>query len=245
MPLHTEFEATVDGTSGDTVLRPVRARLGSGSNFEVSGSIARGALEKNKEITLGAEAHSARLEDFLRLTVKGPKPPMTGQIGFSTNVRIPPGPGSVVDRIQLNGIFKLTGVKFTSPDVQGKLTGLSHRAQGDPNNHDPNVTSDFQGKFRLRGGILNLPDLTFTLPGTNVTMSGTYGVRSGSLNFRGTVKLDATVSHLTTGFKSVLLRPLDPLFRRDGAGTVLPIRVSGTRGSPSFSLEIGAILKHH
>jgi hypothetical protein len=244
MPLHTDFEATVDGTSGDTVLHPVRARLGS-SSFEVSGSVARGALEKNKEIALDAEVRSARLEDFLWLAVKGRVPPMTGRISTSSNIRIPPGAGSVMDRIELNGIFTLNGVKFTSADVQGKLAGLSHRAQGDPNNHDPNVTAEFRGNAHLRKGVLSLPDLTFTLPGTHVALRGRYGLRSGSLDFQGTAKLDVTVSQMTTGLASVLLRPVDRLFRKDGAGTELPIRISGTRGEPSFALDIGLVLQRH
>jgi hypothetical protein len=45
--------------------------------------------------------------------------------------------------------------------------------------------------------------------------------------------------------KHVLLKPVDPLFKRDGAGTVLPIRISGTRGSPSFKLDIGRVIKRN
>jgi hypothetical protein len=48
---------------------------------------------------------------------------------------------------------------------------------------------------------------------------------------------------MTTGIKHVLLKPVDPLFRRDGSGTVLPIRIGGTRGTPSFKLELGQALK--
>ena len=238
MPLHTEFSATVDGTNGNTVLHPVRARLGN-SSFEVSGSIARGALEEHKEIDLDARSSTGRLDDFLRLTVKSPKPPMTGGIGFSTKVKIPPGASSVADRVELDGTFTLHGVKFTSEDVQDKIAGLSHRAQGDPTNHDDNVTADFKGAFRLRDGRLNIPRVTFSLPGAEVTLNGGYGLRSAALDFQGTAKLDATVSQMTTGIKRLLLRPVDPLFRRDGAGTVLPIKISGTRGQPSFSLDIG------
>jgi hypothetical protein len=127
--------------------------------------------------------------------------------------------------------------------VQNKIAGLSHRAQGDPNDHDPNVLADFKGAFHLHNGQLALPDLGFTLPGANVNLHGSYALRSGALNFEGVAKLDATVSQMTTGFKSKLLRPLDPLFRRDGAGTYLPIGISGTRGEPSFRLEIGKILR--
>jgi uncharacterized protein involved in outer membrane biogenesis len=240
--LHTEFQATVDGGNGNTVLHPVRARLGR-SDFEVSGAIDRTAPATRKTIELEAKTGAARLEDFLRLSVKSQRPPMTGGIHFNTKVKIPPGETQVVDRLQLDGTFTLNGVRFTSPDVQGKIAGLSHHAQGDPNDHDPNVAADFTGSFRLRNGQLALPDLGFTLPGARVDLHGSYALRSGALDFRGTAKLDATVSQMTTGFKSVLLRPLDPLFRRDGAGTVLPIVIRGTRGEPSFTLDIGQVLR--
>ena len=49
--------------------------------------------------------------------------------------------------------------------------------------------------------------------------------------------LDAPLSQTTTGFKSVLLRLVDPLFRRRGVGTVLPISVTGTVDEPSFNLD--------
>ncbi len=242
MHLATEFDATVDGTDGDTRLHPVRARLG-GSSFEVSGAIARNALEKNKEIDLDAKANDDSLDDFLRLTVKAARPPMTGRIGFSTKVKIPPGPASVADRIQLDGTFRLDGVRFTSADVQSKLAAVSHRAQGRPDDHDPNVSSAFNGQFHLRNGQLALPHLDFEMPGTHILLAGGYGLRSGAMDFTGTARLDATVSQMTTGIKRLLLKPVDPLFRRDGAGTVIPIHIGGTRGSPSFAVDIGKIIR--
>lgn len=244
MPLHTEFQATVDGTNGNTVLHPVHAKLG-GTGFDVSGSIERNALESHKTILLDAKTNSgipARLEDFLRLAVKSPNPPMTGAVRFDTKVEIPPGSADVLDRLRLDGTFGLSGVRFTSPDVQGKIAGLSHRAQGDPANHDPDVRADFQGDFHLFGGELSFPALQFTVPGANVSLRGSYVLRSGALDFRGTAKLDATVSQMTTGFASQLLKHLDPFFQREGAGTVLPITIGGTRGTPSFRLDIGRIL---
>ena len=244
VPLHTDSQATVDGTNGNTVLHPVRARLGK-SEFEVTGAVDRGALETRKTILLEAKEASGRLEDFLRLTVKGPTQPMTGGIRFDAKVKVPPGDVPVIDRLQLDGKFGLSRVKFTDAGVQGKIAGLSHRAQGDPKDHDPNVTADFQGEFHLMAGKLSLPDLQFTLPGANVGMQGSYVLRSGALDFRGTAKLDATVSQMTTGFKSKLLKLADPFFRRDGAGTVVPIVVSGTRGDPSFRLDMGRVLKRN
>jgi hypothetical protein len=138
----------------------------------------------------------------------------------------------------------LNGVRFTSPDVQGKIASLSHRATGHPEAEGSNVLADFRGRFSMRDGLLIFPDLDFHVPGAAVNLVGKYGVRSGDLDFQGTARLEATVSQMTTGIKRILLKPIDPLFRRDGAGTVLPIRIGGTRGSPSFRLDIGKVLRH-
>ncbi len=242
--LHTEFQATVDGTNGNTILHPVHARLGH-SKFDITGAIERGALETRKTILLDAKTPKAQLEDFLRLAVKGAQPPMTGGIRFDTKIKVPPGDTPVIDRLQLDGTFGLSAITFTNNDVQQKIASLSHHAQGNPTDHDSPVTADFQGGFHLLAGKLSLPDLTFKVPGANVSMQGSYGLRTGALDFRGNAKLDATVSQMTTGFKSKLLRPLDPFFRRDGAVTVIPIVISGTRGDPSFKLDMGQILKRN
>jgi hypothetical protein len=243
MHLRTEFQATVDGTNGNTSLHPVRALLDN-SAFEVSGSIERNALETHKEINLQASTKGTELEDFLRLSVNGRKPPMTGRIGFNTSVKIPPGQTPVVERLQLAGTFTLNGVRFTSADVQQKIASLSHRAQGDPKDTDTKgVRANFAGRFSLRKGVLGLPRLRFDVPGARVSLDGKYGLRNGDLDFQGTARMDATVSQMTTGFKHILLTPVDPLFRRNGAGAVVPIKISGTRGSPSFKLDIGRVLK--
>ena len=144
---------------------------------------------------------------------------MTGGIHFETKVKVPPGDTHVIDRLQLDGTFGLTGVRFTSPEMQQRIASLSHRAQGEPDDHDPGVTADFRGDFHLLDGRLSLPDLQFTLPGANVSLRGSYALRSGALDFRGPAKLDATVSQMTTGFACRMLKPLDRFFSRDGAGT--------------------------
>ncbi|HEY4086446.1 MAG TPA: hypothetical protein VGM43_10940 [Bryobacteraceae bacterium] len=245
MPLHTEFEATVDGTNGNTVLHPVHARLDD-TEFDVSGAIDRGSLETHKTILLTATVtgkQHADLQDFLKLAVKSSPPPMRGRIHFNTKVKIPPGESEVITRIQLDGSFGLDGVKFSSPDVQGKIASLSHRAQGEPENHDPNVASDFHGTFHMANERLRLPDLKFTVPGANIEMAGSYHLRSGEIDFKGTARLAAKISQMTTGFKSKLLKLADPWFSHDGAGTVLPVVISGTRGQPSFKLDMGRVIK--
>ncbi len=56
-----------------------------------------------------------------------------------------------------------------------------------------------------------------------------------------TARLDATVSHMVTGWKSVLLKPVDKFFQKDGAGTLVPITIKGTREAPDFGVDFGRI----
>lgn len=245
MHLQTRFSATVDGTNGNTDLHPVHATLGK-STFDVSGSIERGALETHKEIDLHATAGKTGLEDFLRLAVNSRNPSMTGRIAFNTTVKIPPGKAPIIERLQLDGTFNLDGVRFTSQDVEAKLASLSHHAKGEPQaTGTDGITAEFAGRFGLRSGVMALPLLRFQVPGADVSLQGKYWLSSGDIDFTGTARLDATASQMATGWKRVLLKPLDPLFRRDGAGTVLPIRITGTRGTPSFKLDIGRVLRRN
>jgi len=232
----------VDGTNGNTTLHPVRAVLGR-SAFEVSGVIERGALQQHKEIDLTAKTSDGRLQDFLLLAMKN-KPSMTGAIRFDTAVVIPPGEVPIIERLRLRGTFAMGGVRFTSPDVEEKIASLSHRAQGEPENHDTSgVAADFAGQFRLANGLLNLPQFYFDVPGARVNLAGTYALASGAIDFNGTAKLSAKVSQMTTGWKSLVLKPIDRLFEHAGAGTELPIGIGGTRGSPSFKIDIGRVFR--
>lgn len=42
---------------------------------------------------------------------------------------------------------------------------------------------------------------------------------------------------MTTGWKSILLKPVDPFFSKHGAGTELPFKITGTREAPHFGLD--------
>jgi hypothetical protein len=49
-----------------------------------------------------------------------------------------------------------------------------------------------------------------------------------------------------TGWKSLLLKPADRLFKKNGAGTFLPFHLSGTKDSPEIGIEVaGHTLEVH
>ena len=55
--------------------------------------------------------------------------------------------------------------------------------------------------------------------------------------------MQARMSDVVGGFKSIFLMPFNPLFRKKGAGTVLPIKITGTRDAPKMGIEMGKIFR--
>lgn len=240
--LHTEFHAKVDGTSGDTYLRPVKAAF-LGTSFTATGSVQRFSTGHGHDIELDVMLDHARIEDLLRLGVKTDPPVMTGPIEMKTKLSLVPGEASVTDRLGLVGNFHVVGGHFTNEKVQGKLDWLSLVSQGKPQQarerSGADVATDLRGEFILKDGLLSFSLLHFLVPGTHVDMTGQYGLDGRTFDFRGKARLNATVSQMLTGWKSILLKPVDPLFRKNGAGTEVPIKVTGTQGEPHFGLDLG------
>lgn len=240
--LNTRFQAVVDGTNGDTLLQPVRA------TFQRTGIVATGGVIKKPRIkghtiALDVTVGAGRVEDLLYLASKAKKPPMTGAVDVRTKFKLPPGEADVVERLNLDGEFAIRAARFTDLDVQERIESLSRRGRGKPKQvTTDNVVSNLKGRFVLRRGVLNFSNLTFSVAGASVQLTGRYDLRSEELDFRGTLRLAATLSQTTTGVKSVFLKLFDPFFRRKNAGTVLPIKIIGTREKPSFGLDVRSLL---
>jgi AsmA-like C-terminal region len=240
--LHTEFHATVDGTSGDTYLQPVNASF-LHSAISATGSVVRMSAAKGHDIELHVALDHARIEDLLQLGVRTAPPIMNGPVQMTARLGLPPGGTDVADRLRLEGSFHVTQAHFTNQKLQGKIDSLSLRSRGKPrqarDQSGEDVPVDLQGVFKLKDGLLSFSFLHFLIPGTHIDMTGNYGLDGRRFDFRGTARLDATVSQMSTGWKSILLRPLDPFFRKNGAGTEVPIKITGTQSEPHFGLDFG------
>jgi hypothetical protein len=229
----------VDGTNGDTYLKTVDAKL------RETGISARGAIvgkkgAKGRTVQLEVGIASGRMEDLLELAVKSERPVLTGEIALHTDFTLPPGPEDVIERLRLNGEFDLGSARFADPGVREKLATMSQRARGgDPDEAPSGVLTDLEGKFRLTNSVVSLADLRFHIPGATVRLAGTYGLRSEAIELDGTLRMQATISEAAGGgLKGVFLKMIDPLFRKKGAGAVIPIRVRGTRKDPKFGLDV-------
>jgi hypothetical protein len=241
MPLHATYHAIVDGTNGNTLLEQVDASF-LNTSLTARGGVVKKPGADGRTVELDVVMDDARLEDVLRMAVKAPTPPMSGALKLTTKFELPPGDRDVVEKLQLDGAFTIADTRFASPTVQTKINELSRRTQGQATAHKPEpVASQFAGKFTLRAGQLALPHVTFDVPGSAIRLGGRYGLLSEQIDFAGTIFTDASISQMTTGYKSLLLRPVDLVFKRQGGGSAIPIRITGTRDAPAFGLDKGRV----
>ena len=246
--LHTNFHARVDGTNGDTWLEPVDGTIGR-SHFSAHGQVVRsltpgedGRLHSTgHDIALDITVDRARLEDFLHLASRSATPILTGDVNVHALLHIPPGSAPVHERMTLKGQFALEGAEFTSVKVQDRIKELSLRGQGRTGDlkaaNSAPVKSRMQGDFQFGAGFLMLPVLTYNVPGADIDLHGAYNIGENLLDFSGVAKLQATVSQAVGGWKGMLLKPADRIFKKDGAGAEIPIYISGPREKPHFGFD--------
>ncbi len=242
LPLQTAYDAVVNGTKGDVELKHVDVRLGT-SKFAVRGVVEGTKGLKGKRVVVNVTSNSASLSELLRF-VSTAQPAAEGILIIDAAMDLPQGQQKVLERVALEGSVRAERVKFTKDVVQDKIDELSRKAQGRPADTTiDEVASQLATQFSLHNGVFTYRGLSFRIQGALVRLDGTHSLRSRSVDLSGVALLDATVSQTQTGFKSWMLKPFDPLFRKKGAGTRLAIKVAGTQDQPKIGLEIGRTLK--
>jgi hypothetical protein len=119
---------------------------------------------------------------------------------------------------------------------------LSLRAQGEPKKAKPGATdvnSRMVGQFRMNQGVLHFINLAYFLPGARVNLEGVYSLNGQVFDFHGRVLTKASLSHMVDSWwGSLLLKPVDPFFKRKGAGAEIPVSITGTRSEPKFGIDL-------
>jgi hypothetical protein len=237
VPLSVHFAVLVDGGNGNTILKPVIATLGS-TNFTTSGGIIRHEAGLPRAISLDVSMPNGNLRDVLRLAMRG-DPFMEGRLALKTKIDIPPLTGKVREKLKLDGHFEVQDGKLLRSTIQNQLNGLSRRAQGNPQGGETDqAVSQMAGVFQLDNAVIRFSQLSFGIPGANLALTGNYDLDTDGIAFGGTVKLQATVSEMVTGWKRWALKPVDRFFEKEGAGTFLRFHISGTSRKPKFGLDL-------
>jgi hypothetical protein len=235
--LTTKFHAIVDGTNGNTYLQPVKGHF-LHSDVLTNGEVTRKAGQKGKTITLDVDIEQARVQDVLTLAARSDPPMLTGRLRLKSNFDLPPGPEPVLQRMRLRGTFNVADARFTTDKMKNAIAALSRRGQGKPGDTSiTDVPADFTGDFSLGNENLSFTRLQFAVPGAVAEVKGSYGLQSSKIDFVGDVRLNATVSQTMKGALRWVLVPFDPIFMKHGAGTYLPVAVTGTREHPEITLQ--------
>jgi hypothetical protein len=252
--LRTQFDATVDGTTGDTRLNSVQATLlhtvlqASGMVMRASDMPGAGENVPGHFIDISVVSNQARAEDLLRLGTKTSPPLMQGDMTLRARLNIPPGHVSLTRKMRLQGTFTIRGATFNNPQWQDTADKLSERASGDPEQANAadaaRVASQMSGSFALANAMLDVSRLNYQMPGAQVDLTGKYGLDGETFDFGGTLRTKATVSEMLTGWKSILAMPLDRLLKKNGAGLEIPIRINGTKSNPKLGLDLDKLFSH-
>lgn len=242
-PVHlvASFHSIVDGTNGDTILDPVDATF-LNSEFLCEGSVSNRPGEKGKTVALDALTKHGRMEDILTLVLGDKQPFLKGDVSFNSKIEIPPGDQDVLEKLNLDGRFALLSAEFLHSKIQHGIEIFSERARGisksEQKGPPDTVASNFRGQFKLDNGVASFSRLSFRIPGALVNLQGTYNLRSEKIDMHGTLRMKATLSQTQSGIKSWLLKPVDPFFKKDGAGFLAHISIGGTKSHPVPGLNL-------
>lgn len=238
LPLTTTYEALVDGIKGDVELKSVAIRLGS-SSLQARGTIEGTRGLKGKRVVLNVTSQAANLAELLQLASKAQPPMASGTVAIDAAFDLPQGDEDVLDRVAMEGSVRARSLRFADAGVQNTIDTLSRRGQGRPEDESiANMASNVTSKFVLGKRVVTYRGLTFGVKGASIRLDGTHHLVPKTLSLRGQLLLDASASDALTGFKRWLVRPLDPLFQTNGAGTRLAMYVEGTQDHPKVLLDM-------
>jgi hypothetical protein len=243
--LRTQFHAVVNGENGDTFLQNVAATFWKTTVWS-EGSVAGRTGQPGKTASVELATKDGRIQDILLLFARSPRAPMSGTVSFHANVAIPPGKRPFLEKVVLQGDFGIDAGSFTKSATQ---EGVNHLSEGalreeehqktEKDKDDPaTVLSDLKGHVLLRDGTARFSNLSFSVPGALAQMQGTYNLITETIDLRGTLRTDSEPSNTTHGIKALMLKVLDPFFKKKHAGYVMPVKITGTYEHPSFGLDL-------
>jgi len=228
-PVVIKASGAVNGLVGDVFVHSVDARTGSTTVH------AQGGIVGSPKVTnLDLSVDNGRAEDILRPFLHG-EVPVTGPVVLRSHAYIAPAAQGrkFLQRLRMDGRFNIPRERITNPATERKLTDFSQRVQvaqppaPEGDGSAPDLISRLSGAAKIRNGIAYARGLNFQVPGAVINLNGTFNLRNQNAHLLGDLRMQSDISHLTTGFKSLLLKPLAPFFKKRGAAAFIPIAITG------------------
>ncbi|HEY3703481.1 MAG TPA: AsmA-like C-terminal region-containing protein [Terracidiphilus sp.] len=228
-------DCTVNGLTGDVVYHSIQAHTGR-TSVRASGSTAG---KDGKTTNLDIAVAGGRAQDLLQPFLHK-EPPITGTVDLHAHAILAPSKeGGFFHRLRVEGAFEVPKEEVTDHDTERNLSAFSQRAQGgkapdtgkDKTTPIPNAVSSVRGQAAIRDAVVTTHGLTFQVPGAQAWLDGTFNLHTSAVHLTGKVSTKADIADDSTGWKSILLKPLAPFFRKKHAGAVVPIAVTGQPGT--------------
>lgn len=228
------YRLVVNGQSGDVQIEHAVVKTGD-DTITASGSVA--GSPKTVDVTF--QGQDCRVGELLDL-VEGATPSVEGLVSFRARAQFRQGREPFLERLRLVGEAELSQLRLVSSGKQEKVNAFSARESKSSGGHAPGDTAEVSGQAHTRfvNGMAYFPDIAVELPGAAAHLSGTFNLLSTQVHLAGKVELQRTVSHAVTGWKSVLLAPLDPFFRHGRVGAVVSVAVTGTANHPRVGEDV-------
>ena len=233
LPLQTRFEAAVNATNGETILRRVKATFGH-DQINAQGRIGRQADGKRAAI-IELNCDRGRIEDTFYPFVKSSKMPLVGNVTFQMHVVIPSGQERFLKKIEVSSDFRIQDARFTNPETRSRLGKISEKH--DQKQADENTLADLSGNVRLLHGIAQFSKLSARDGNATAWFRGNYDLTNEHVNLHGQLTTEASLGNTTSGIKSMFAKALEPLFKKGRHEKVVPVKISGTYHNPSFGLD--------
>jgi hypothetical protein len=242
-PLSASMQSTLSGDNGDMDIQAIDVKIGT-TDIHAVGSI-KGAP---KATNLDIEVNDGRAQDIMEPFVKKDVP-ITGPVWLKSHAYVgPPGDG-FMQQLRVTGSFDVPKEKLTDKEAEKNLSAFSERARRDSKSANAgsdgksadaskDVLSSIQGPVKIENWVASTSRLTFKVTGAEATLQGTFRFHGEVAHLTGDLKIDKDISHTATGFKSFLLKPLAPFFKKKNAGAVVPIAVTGTPGHYGVAQDI-------
>jgi AsmA-like C-terminal region len=236
--LDAAYHVTVSGTNGDVEIENAIVKTGT-SMITASGSVAGSP----KRVAITIESRDSQVADLLKIVEKA-SPQVEGDVSFRAAVDFGEGPGRFLEKLNLKGDVSLDEMKLAKAETQQKVDAFSARVRNNPPEaakgagDAPEITLTARSATRFEHGMAYFPDIHASLPGADAHLHGTFNLLDTRIHLTGNVALEKGISHAATGWKSALLKPLTPLFRKKDAGAVVPIAVTGTAAQPKVGADV-------
>ena len=236
---------TINALNRDIQLQNIALKTGD-STVQARGVIVGAGA---KTTNLDFSVTRGRIQDLLHPFLRGASP-LAGPVSLGGHATLLPAQNgaSFLQRLQITAALTAPAETMTNHATEQSLTAFSHRAAGNPPKPAVNdapaeadVLSSISGHASLTNGVASTRDLRVQFPGASTTLAGTWNLHSTAAHLTGDLKMDTDISHVTTGFKSLLLKPLAPFFKRGKSGAVIPVAFTGASGNYKVSQNIFAV----